>query len=60
LNYALTRIILGTLSNHHSYHELATIIGVLETMKLEFQRRIVNPYEDLKLKENGEVFKKPE
>lgn len=56
LNYVLTRILSRTLSDHPSYGELSSIVGVLETMKLEFQRRIVSPYEDKKILENGDVY----
>tara|TARA_Y100000034_G_scaffold113340_1_gene148261 strand:+ start:3113 stop:3424 length:312 start_codon:yes stop_codon:yes gene_type:complete len=38
------------------YQTISDIIGALEGAKAEFQRRIVGPYEDQKLAENGEVF----
>lgn len=34
----------------------AEVLGALEATKLEFYRRIVAPYEEKKLKENGDVF----
>jgi hypothetical protein len=38
------------------YQNISDIIGALDGAKAEFQRRIVGPYEDQKLAENGEVF----
>jgi len=37
---------------YKTYNE---IIGVLESAKLEYYRRNVAPYEDKKIKENGDV-----
>ena len=34
------------------------IVGVLDNVKDEFKRRILNPYEDQKRKENGDVFER--
>jgi hypothetical protein len=31
-------------------------VGALEQAKDEFRRRVVHPYEDLKIKENGDVY----
>ena len=39
-----------------SYSNVNEIIGALECIKLELYRRIVAPYEDLKIKENGDVY----
>lgn len=39
-----------------NYEELNAVIGVLECLKLELYRRVVVPYEDGKLLENGEVY----
>ncbi len=39
-----------------NYDNYNTVIGVLESMKLEMYRRTVAPYEDLKVQENGDVF----
>lgn len=40
------------------YQTFNDIIGALEGQKMEFVRRIVNPYEDLKCKERGDVYDK--
>ena len=39
----------------HKYSSLAEILGCVESAKLEFYRRIVAPFEDLKITENGDV-----
>jgi len=58
LNYAITCIILEYLNNNrpNSYALLNKIIGVLECIKQEFYRRMVIPYEEKKIEENGEVY----
>lgn len=35
---------------------VSDLLGVFECVKLEFYRRIVAPYEDAKIAENGDVF----
>lgn len=39
-----------------SYQSINDVVGALEGAKLEFYRRIAVPYEDQKLKENGDVY----
>lgn len=57
LNYAFTVFINEYLRDHGlSYQSCNDIIGALEGAKSEFQRRVLNPYEDMKLRENGDVF----
>jgi broad-specificity NMP kinase len=56
LNYLITSIIHEYLSmEHESYSAYNEVIGVLECAKLELYRRKVSPYEDEKIKENGDV-----
>lgn len=38
------------------YADYNSIIGALESAKLEFYRRAVSLYEDEKIKENGDVY----
>ena len=38
------------------YSVLNAAIGALECAKLELYRRVIAPYEDKKIKENGDVF----
>lgn len=57
LNYVLT-----SLCHHyagaygHKYETFNDVIGVLECAKQEFYRRAVVPYEDQKIKQNGDVY----
>jgi hypothetical protein len=58
LNYALTNLILdylnwNTTKNYDAYN---SIIGVLGCIQQELYRRLVAPYEDIKIKENGDVY----
>ena len=57
LNYVLTRVIKDYLDQFgKSYRTMNDIVGALESAKVEFQRRIVAPYEDKKIDENGDVY----
>ena len=42
--------------NKQDYQRINDILGALEGAKLEFVRRVVNPYEDSKIKDNGDVY----
>jgi len=53
LNYVITRLLKE--SYPLKYFSLNRAVGVLECCKLEFYRRVVAPYEDMKIKENGDV-----
>jgi len=57
LNYVITKIILEYLykkgiPKYNNYNE---IVGVLECAKQELYRRQIAPYEDIKIKDNGDV-----
>ncbi len=57
LNYMITSLIKDYLDTHeHKYETLNTIVGSVEAAKQEFIRRIVNPYEDIKIIQNGDVY----
>lgn len=57
LNFTLTAIIKAYLDTKGlSYSTINDIIGALEGAKLEFYRRVAVPYEDKKIKENGDVY----
>lgn len=57
LNYMITCVIAEFLRrNGTSYATINNIMGALEGAKLEFYRRIAAPYEDQKIKENGDVY----
>ena len=56
LNYTITKIIHGYLKeNGGRYQQYNDILGALEGSKLELYRRKLAPYEDIKIKENGDV-----
>lgn len=58
LNYKISSIIDQYIEDCSlSYTVLNEVIGVLECIKLEIYRRIVAPYEDNKLHDNGEVYR---
>lgn len=63
LNYCITRLIKDSYkiltlrkgSGKLNYCDHNSAIGVLECAKQEFYRRQTSPYEDEKIKENGDV-----
>lgn len=56
LNYLFTRIIKQYIEDvGKNYQSMNDIMGALEGCKQEFYRRVVSPYEDQKIKENGDV-----
>lgn len=57
LNFQITRLCDEFLARKGtSYFTLNTVIGVLECAKLELYRRVAAPYEDSKIKHNGDVY----
>ena len=57
LNYQVTYLLNDYLEGQGlSYRSINEVIGVLECAKLEMYRRIAAPYENKKLKENGDVY----
>lgn len=54
LNYIITKLLLST--SPTNYYDYNSLVGVLECCKLEFYRRAVAAYENVKIKENGDVF----
>ena len=60
LNYAFTREILRYIDVQGlDYSIINDIVGALEGAKAEFQRRVVAPYEDRKIAQNGDVYHAP-
>lgn len=56
LNYIISKLLSMYIStNEESYSVYNGAIGVLECAKLEMYRRQVVPYEDLKIRENGDI-----
>ena len=56
LNYMLTLWVKDYWEKHPNYQGINDIIGALEGCKMEFYRRIAVPYEDEKIKTNGDVY----
>ena len=57
LNYLVTNLINTYLaSKGESYQTYNDIMGALEGAKLELYRRKIAPYEDKKIKKNGDVY----
>lgn len=56
LNYGIHKMIEAYFrQNPRSYTSYNDVIGVLECVKLELYRRLVGPYEDTKIVENGDI-----
>ena len=56
LNYCFTYLALAYIDHRGlSYEILNDAVGALECAKQELLRRVVAPYEDRKIKENGDI-----
>jgi len=56
MNYAMTRLLhLYIQREGKRYKNLNDAIGVVECVKQEFYRKIVVPYEEEKIAENGDI-----
>lgn len=56
LNYAICRLVDRVLGPSPQYEDLNAVVGVLECVKQEVYRRILSPYEDMKIGQHGDVF----
>lgn len=57
LNYLFTQLALRYIAHFGpGYAVINEVIGALEAAKLEFYRRYAAPYEDTKIKQNGDVY----
>lgn len=57
LNFQITTLCLDYLADKIvNYEAYNSVIGALESCKLEFYRRAVAPYEDKKIIENGDIY----
>ena len=57
LNYQITLLLQEYWHNHGpAYQTINDIVGALEGAKLEFYRRVAVPYEEEKIKQNGDVY----
>lgn len=56
LNYAFTQMIDDYISQHEfNYQTCNDIVGAMECCKMELYRRLVAPYENKKILQNGDV-----
>jgi hypothetical protein len=56
LNFQITCLIKKYLGDSLNYDYINDVMGALEGAKLEFYRRVAAPYEDEKIKINGDVY----
>ena len=57
LNYEISFLLNEYIKQHGlSYSTINDIVGALEGAKLEFYRRVAAPYEEKKIKDNGDVY----
>jgi len=57
LNYIISMILKEQIQHRGmSYTTASTLVSALECSKLEFVRRVLDPYEDMKIRENGDVY----
>lgn len=54
INYFFSKV-LSEVMGGVSYSKIAMATGVLENIKQEFYRRVASPYEDIKIRENGDL-----
>ena len=55
LNYIFSRLAHGQFNKSVSYTNGNQIVGAFECAKMEFYRRWLVPYEEEKIKENGDI-----
>lgn len=56
LNYIFSKLAWEYFKKNRNYQGINDIVGALEGAKAEFYRRVVVPYEDGKIAENGDVY----
>lgn len=55
LNYFISRLLWRQFYGNKSYQKANELMGLLECIKQEMYRRVVGPYEDVKIQENSDV-----
>lgn len=58
LQYCIARLVHAYLARKgaYRYQDLNDVMGALDGASKEFYRRVVAPYEDDKMRENGDVY----
>ena len=59
MNYLITRLILEWMGDPQTwnYEKINTVSGFMTEALAEFRRRVVGPYENRKIEENGDVYR---
>ena len=55
LNFVIFSLVKRLIGEGYEYASLNMVMGVFESCKLEFYRRVVVPDEELKITENGDI-----
>ncbi|SRR6266699_1441575 len=55
-NYLISRMLDDQVLEQECYKRFNELVGMLECAKLEFYRRVIAPYEDMKREKNGDVY----
>lgn len=57
LNYLFTKLAQVYLKRHGtSYNTISDVVKAFECAKMEFYARVARPYEDEKIKQNGDLY----
>jgi len=56
LSYAISQLLIEYVKGKKDFERLNDVVGVLTTLKDEFSRRVLFPYEDKARERNGDVF----
>jgi ABC-type lipopolysaccharide export system ATPase subunit len=56
LNYIISKLMLKYIGKDINYQKCNDVTGALECSKMEIYRRFVAPYEEIKIKENGDII----
>ena len=57
LNYIISNLLNTHLNNAVNYEKCNSVVGILECAKLEFYNKLATPYENVKIAENGGLYK---
>lgn len=55
INYIISILLKQQFLNNRCYTKANDLVGAIECAKQEFIRRYVNPYEDEKIEQNGDI-----
>ena len=56
VDYIITKILKEIYSKNKTFFNLNRAVGVLNSVMLEFYRRVVAPYKNKKIKQHGDVY----